>query len=482
MGRPMRKAYNHAPETPSLQTLSLIRKAVEWMADGKTLADAATSLGLKRHYFWHLRSRYPHAFDEEFAALTGERLERAQTARRGLPPEAIRERIRQAVKLIAGGQSAVEAAKSIGTAPRVLYHYKEHYPVFWNAEHDSARQEFAALGLEARSRLNPATLSSIQDATALIAAGLTLQETADRLNVKLGTVRYWKSDHAETWTRELDRAMRTTLIVIRRQAGTDAVMDDPESYLCRALACERWARRTGQELFPPSDRPTLSSFFESHYLPSRLHDASPKTIETFRAILLRWKLLTGDPPLDEITIPALARFRDCLERTRGRSPVSRFSPQTVRSYFTHLECLLHKAGAADYRNRDGAGLIASIPWIKKPPAEAKPVRIVTAAELNALYLAAVAMDFPKIDGFKAPAWWRAPSCCGAEHGASPPDPFPDANGAHRVGKVPSRHAAQASEIGPTIPDSLDRHRPGTPSEDQDGPGTRFPLDALPETF
>ena len=72
---------------------------------GRALPTLRVLSGYHPWYFWRLRSRYPQAFDEEFAALTGEHLQYVQAARQGLPPEAIRERIRQAVKLIAGGQA-----------------------------------------------------------------------------------------------------------------------------------------------------------------------------------------------------------------------------------------------------------------------------------------------------------------------------------------------------------------------------------------
>jgi integrase len=68
---------------------------------------------------------------------------------------------------------------------------------------------------------------------------------------------------------------------------------------------------------------------------------------------------------------------------------------------------LDKAGPPSYRNRDAAGIIPQPPWIRKPRAQEKPVRIVTPQELSDVYLSAIAMNTPRIPGFKPAAWWRA---------------------------------------------------------------------------
>ena len=312
----------------------------------------------------------------------------------------------------------------MGLGRKVLYDYRDRYPSFGTPSRNrrcsnSPPLDCKPLGPDA------ATIARIQDATALVAAGLTLQETADRLGVKLATVRYWQSDQPATWKQELDRAMRTAMIVIRRQAGTDAVMDDPRATFAAPLLARSGPAARGKSCFPlQAGRPSLASFRITICRPGYTMRGAG-TIENFRELLSRWRLFTGDPPLEEITVATLAHFRDCLEKMRGRDRISRLSPQTVAQLPYPLGMPPPQGRAPGYRNRDGAGLLASVPWIKKPPAEEKPVspRNLTAEELNALYLAAVAMELPKIDGFKAPAWSRALSCCDAEHGPSPPDPL-----------------------------------------------------------
>jgi integrase len=220
-------------------------------------------------------------------------------------------------------------------------------------------------------------------------------------------LRHLKRRHPELWKAELDRAMEAAVVVVRRQAGTEAVLKDPEKYLRQAVECARWMRQKGETLFPPSDETTLRTFFDSYYRPNRLSDASPWTIRSYEGTLRYWMLISGDPPLKQITVATLSHFRDSLKGLRGKSPATRMAANTIRSHLRQLQIILDKAGPAGPRNRDAADLVARTPWVKPPREEIKIPRIVTMHELGGVYLAAVGMETPDLGGIKPAAWWRA---------------------------------------------------------------------------
>ena len=82
--------------------------------------------------------------------------------------------------------------------------------------------------------------------------------------------------------------------------------------------------------------------------------------------LKRWRLLTGDPPLAQITNSVLARFRDVLSKSRGLQSHKKMSPNTIRSKMVTIQTLLDKAGPPRPRNRDAAGLLERVPYAKPP--------------------------------------------------------------------------------------------------------------------
>jgi integrase len=92
---------------------------------------------------------------------------------------------------------------------------------------------------------------------------------------------------------------------------------------------------------------------------------------------------------------------------RGIQPGSKRSAASVRQIFIHLQAILDKAGPPGRRNRDAAGIIACPPYLKPPRITYKLPRIVPLDDLRDVYLAAVAMDIPRIPGIKPPAWWQA---------------------------------------------------------------------------
>ena len=184
-------------------------------------------------------------------------------------------------------------------------------------------------------------------------------------------------------------------------------MPDLDAYLRMGEAADKWTAARGDVLFPPNGDQTLATFYRDYYAPRRLFEATEGTEKLFECILRRWRLITGDPPLSQITAEVLGKFRDCLLKTRGQKPHLPHSSETVRSNLRMVQSLLDMAGPPDRHNRDGVGLLATVPWVRAPRAQLKIPKTVTQEHLNAVYLAAVCMSVPKIPGIKPAAWWRA---------------------------------------------------------------------------
>ena len=308
--------------------------------------------------------------------------------------------------------SIPQTARRIGIPVHSLRAAVKRHAEYWEAALERARRRDTCVdpGATLLCLARPPAedlQAKIRRATALRAAGYMWQEAADELGVSYEGMLDWRRQYPHFWQQELDRGMEASLIVVRRQAGTDAVTEDPEKYIRQALVCERWTTAAGREIFSTDGRTTLTSFFEDYYLPTRLSDARPATVLQYRETLGRWKLLTGDPPLEEISVKLLTVFRDCLQKLRGRQPHLRMSSQTVRKHLRHLQAVLGKAGPPGRGNRDAAGELDRVAWIRPPRYQPGEPRFVTADELQAVYLAAVCLDRPKIDGFKPAAWWRA---------------------------------------------------------------------------
>jgi len=237
---------------------------------------------------------------------------------------------------------------------------------------------------------------------------MTWPEIAERMGVTIGTVHYWRDDHAETWRLEYARAMEAAVLLVQSQAGTDAILTDPQEYIRRARTCQRWTKAAGRELFTAGEAPTVATFYQTYYLPIRLADNPEPTKVQYQGTVKLWVAITGDPPLKDVSCEMLARFKTCLQKMQGLNRFTRMSPNTVRKHLKHLQILLDKAGPPGYRNRDAAGIISTIPpWIKPPRSEEKLPRIVTQELLGLVYTAAVVMEEPRFPGVKAPAWWKA---------------------------------------------------------------------------
>jgi integrase len=247
----------------------------------------------------------------------------------------------------------------------------------------------------------------VAQATQLAALGKTHAEIATALGIKESHIVDWQMRHSDLWRAGYDRAMSTVKNLVLAQAGTDTVLSDPASFIAMAAACDRWSKQRGESLFPERDGLTLRQFYETHYRLTCLPDGKPRTVELHRHALRRWSFLTGDPAIPDITTEMLVKFRDCLLKLHGKHLGTGMSANTVRKDLKVIETVLTKAGPPGLRNRDAAGLINRVPWIRPPKFIYRQPRFVDPEQLNAVYHAAVAMELPRIAGFKAPAWWRA---------------------------------------------------------------------------
>ena len=270
----------------------------------------------------------------------------------------------------------------------------------------------ARLGEEVRAARNRGpsqkTQDNIRKATALAAAGLDRAAICAAMQIPLTTLHAWHDEYPELWKIELDRAMEAAVVIVQSQAGTDAILEDPEAFIRRARACQRWTKTVGRELFPVGEAPTLSTFHATYYVPVRLADCAEVTKEQYQGTLDLWVAITGDPPLKDISCEMLARFKACIQKMRGLKPGTRIASNTVRKHLKHVQILLDKAGPPGYRNRDAAGIIPTSPaWIKPPRIEERIPRFIAPELLGQVYLATVAMEEPRLPGIKAPAWWKA---------------------------------------------------------------------------
>jgi len=243
-------------------------------------------------------------------------------------------------------------------------------------------------------------------ATFAVAAGATLIEAAQAAGVSYDAMRDWERSHPGQWRTLVDNATKQIVEAVRAAAGTDAVFDDPSRFARQAARAERWLAQRDERLFPTSEA-TLSSFYLDYFLPNCLSGTASDSRERYTGVLKLWRYFTADPPLQQITTAVLSKFRDCLLGMRGRQPHTRKSPNSVRTDLRHLQTVLDKAGPPARRNRDAAGILERVPYVKPPKALLRLPKLVELEQLQAVYLAAVAADVPRIPGIKPPAWWQA---------------------------------------------------------------------------
>jgi integrase len=328
-----------------------------------------------------------------------------------VPSETTPERVLIAGALLSAGRSIGEVAELLHAQPGTIHRWMNRYPgQFAAAARRNQRPQIIVpppLPPPERLKINPLTEERIRKATALLAAGEDREEVARQCGVTVEGMKEWQKLHPKFWKEEYGRAMTAAIAVVRRIAGTEAVSADPERFVRQATRADRWARDHGESLFPKREGWTVSTFYERYYKPLRLTDATAVAIAKYEGTVKRWGLLTGDPPLTEISGQTLAAFRVCLEKMCGKGRVLPMSSATVRGHVNTINTLLTKAGPPGPRNRDAADILAKPPWLRPPRVDPPTPRIPTPEQISAAYQGAASMDVPWGDGVKPPAWWKA---------------------------------------------------------------------------
>jgi len=251
------------------------------------------------------------------------------------------------------------------------------------------------------------TRNHIVKAARLEAMGRPQARIADAMKVDVSTLREWKTRYATFWAEAAREARQQVVDTVREVAGSDGVLQDVQTFLALARAATTWCEVKGEPLFPKRDAMTLPEFFEEYYLRNCLADATKGTIYFYRLILRRWVYVTGDPALRDIDGRLLTLFRDALIEAQGEKPGSKMSLVTVRGYLRRIQTLLDKAGPPGTRNRDAAGILEKVPWIRPPRAIPPEPKIVPLEHLETVYRACDRMVSPMIEGVATVDWWRA---------------------------------------------------------------------------
>jgi integrase len=155
---------------------------------------------------------------------------------------------------------------------------------------------------------------------------------------------------------------------------------------------------------------TLGAFFARRYLPTYLAGASERTIVEYRTSLAKWAELTGDRPLDAITVEDLAAFKTKLLELHGRRAAT-LAAATANKHLRHIHGVLGKAGPAGPRNRDALGLIAAAPWVRPLKAPVRAPRSIPLETLGRIYAAADVATLPAGLEVRACTWWRSLIAC-----------------------------------------------------------------------
>ena len=252
----------------------------------------------------------------------------------------------------------------------------------------------------------PRVAKLLGQAARLAAAGKSLTEVAETLRVKSHHVLDWKCRWPEFWAAARDKARESFVTVVRNIAGTDAILKDPGGFLAMAEQANRWCEEHQEELFPHDGEVTLSKFYFDYYVPNCMAPGSSRGYRKFfEVVVRRWRLITGDPPLEKIDNALLARFRDYVGLCRGHGGKT-VTAVTVANYLGMIQRLLDKAGPVGPRNRSAAGLIPQVPYVKRPTVSPAMVKIAGSEELSLVYKAAGRMIVPEVAGVATGDWWR----------------------------------------------------------------------------
>ncbi|HLA83268.1 MAG TPA: tyrosine-type recombinase/integrase [Thermoguttaceae bacterium] len=252
------------------------------------------------------------------------------------------------------------------------------------------------------------TPSFVPEIVALVAGGHTPRDACETAGLSYLTFARWRQyrKNQRLYQLLLNEEMEKSVAAVRVAAGTDAVLDDVDGFLLRARAAERWCAAKGEALIEAKGQ-TLRTFYDQYYEPVCLAGVSTAAKVTFLTTIRKWVYLTGDPPLTEVSNITLANFKKALMKCRGQQPHLPMRSASVARHLKHLQAVLDKAGPADRHNRDAAGILERVPWVKPPRVRLAVPQTVAEALIEQIYTAAVGMDQPRLPGIRPAAWWQA---------------------------------------------------------------------------
>jgi integrase len=391
-----------------------LRKATALVAGGLTLLEAADALGVTAGALRILRNKYNALWNEQLAAAP-KKLKEHPKRRLIEPRPEIAQWIRAVVAQLATGETYKEAAATLEMTHDAIRQDKRRYRAFWEQERAKAGPAPHPRKMTRNTGLADKTIATIGRVAFLLAAqGHTVASAARIVGIKPSRIEEIQRTDPTLWENALQRALAQgkrqadqLISAIQAEAGRQTLLEDPDAYIERAERADRICRLRGIPLFPGDEKQTITTFFETYYLPTCLFDARECSVKLYRIILRRWRLITGDPPLENISNATLTLFREALTRSRGIRRTKRMSPHTIVHYMSQIQTLLDKCGPPGRRNRDAADILQRVPWVRPPKAPLPTPRIVPVDRIGAAYLATPGMDMPRVPGIKAPAWWRA---------------------------------------------------------------------------
>lgn len=151
---------------------------------------------------------------------------------------------------------------------------------------------------------------------------------------------------------------------------------------------------------PPSDSPSLAWTLTDLYLGILIHlRKSPGTVKKDLHLLRWWKILTGDPPLRDVTQEFCDAFAEGLAAAvaRGGGPLA---VNTRRSLLIHWHWMINQLGPRKRRYAKALKLWAEPFWVEIPAAEEARVKDIWRLDELGPLLAATALT-------KRPEWWQA---------------------------------------------------------------------------
>ena len=234
------------------------------------------------------------------------------------------------------------------------------------------------------------------------AAGKRIDEIETALELSEGTVDYLRQQYRAIYLEHLE----TARALIRIHGGTPP--KDPREVAKEAID-GLWQNATGQPI-PEADPATmtLTGFFGSYFVPTRLAEVGKKHLRQFGSSLRKWREITEDPPLAEITNATMALFRNTLGQYTSGDKLSTMSTATVRKHLRYIQSILDQAGPPGPKHlRTAAGILEKVPYAKPPRPPVPNPQIVTLEMLEAVYRAAERMNRPVNEGIRPADWWKA---------------------------------------------------------------------------